>query len=79
MGPYLSRLERAPDKRKVGGSSPLGPTTKLSADECIREIECSHEYLTKYSMDFEKRIGEKQIKIRQMYDLSLDRKKFFKI
>ena len=30
-------------------------------------------------MDIEKRIGEKQIKIRQMYDLSLDRKKFFKI
>ena len=58
-----------------------GPPKKLSADECIQGIECSHEYLTKdkYSMDIEKRIGEKQIKIRQMYDLSLDRKKFFKI
>ena len=56
-----------------------GPPKKLSADECIQGIECSHEYLTKYSKDIEKRIGEKQIKIRQMYDLSLDRKKFFKI
>ena len=64
-----------------------GPPKKLSADECIQGIECSHEYLTKVlileplgsSKDIEKRIGEKQIKIRQMYDLSLDRKKFFKI
>ena len=26
MGPYLSWLERTTDNRKVGGSSPLGPT-----------------------------------------------------
>ena len=28
MGLQLSRLERAPDKREVGGSSPLEPITK---------------------------------------------------
>ena len=33
MGPWLSRLERAPDKRKVGGSSPLGPTKRLNLHE----------------------------------------------
>ena len=29
MGPYLSWLERTTDNRKVGGSSPLGPTNFL--------------------------------------------------
>ena len=28
-GPYLSWLERTTDNRKVGGSSPLGPTNRL--------------------------------------------------
>ena len=47
-----------------------GPPDKLSADDCIQRIECNHECLTKAlileplgsSKDFEKRIGEKQIK-----------------
>ena len=30
MGPELSWLERTTDNRKVGGSSPLGPTNFLS-------------------------------------------------
>ena len=30
MGLELSRLERPPDKREVGGSSPLKPTRQLS-------------------------------------------------
>ena len=29
MGPQLSWLERTTDNRKVGGSSPLGPTTSF--------------------------------------------------
>ena len=29
MGLQLSRLERTPDKREVGGSSPLKPTVYL--------------------------------------------------
>ena len=38
MGLYLSRLERTPDKREVGGSSPLKPiqmAIKLSDIECV--------------------------------------------
>ena len=30
MGLWLSRLERTPDKREVGGSSPLRPTTNIA-------------------------------------------------
>ena len=29
-GSELSRLERVPDKHEVGGSSPLGPTSRLN-------------------------------------------------
>ena len=49
-------------------SGPPESQKRLSADECIRGIECSHGYLTvsklriSAGLDFEKRIGEKQIK-----------------
>ena len=33
MGLQLSRLERTPDKREVGGSSPLEPTKGFELDE----------------------------------------------
>ncbi len=50
-------------------------------NEVLRECQAERLGGTARSagLDIEKRIGEKQIKIRQMYDLSLDRKKFFKI
>ena len=33
MGLQLSRLEHTPDKREVGGSSPLGPTIQNGSEE----------------------------------------------
>ena len=40
MGLQLSWLERAPDKREVGGSSPLKPTKAVANDgDCEMFIE----------------------------------------
>ncbi len=35
-GSELSWLERAPDKREVGGSSPLGPTRRIRGADSLR-------------------------------------------
>ena len=37
MGPELSWLERTTDNRKVGGSSPLGPTNSLNGNRRDRK------------------------------------------
>ena len=39
MGSQLRWLERTPDKRKVGGSSPLEPTSSASCPKPKRFVE----------------------------------------
>ena len=46
MGLWLSRLERTPDKREVGGSSPLKPTSPKGPGREARGTEA--KAYTKY-------------------------------
>ena len=58
MGLYLRSLERTPDKREVGGSSPPKPT-KVERPDCTLKTEytmCKTNFTTKRNREKSERI-----------------------
>ena len=57
MGSWLSRLERTPDKREVGGSSPLEPIVHvLCISELHSSIACRHKNISACTMHLEAKL-----------------------
>ena len=57
MGLYLSRLERTPDKREVGGSSPLKPISYGGLAQLGERLPCKQEVTSSnlvFSIGFER-------------------------